>query len=889
MSLDEHATLGSAASMSVGVLPVGGISEAAFGQYLGALRGFGGFRAADLHCVSRAVERQTPFAKRSGGDWPRGVEPQVRLRWREQPRPDEWADLQPCKEVVGVVGVCRGADVGSLEAASAEFRRSVAAHRFAQSGGCYRLCVFEPPDGTAEPADRNVILIPATESEERLEFYLNRLLEDFVSQLVEKVDEWVLDLDGNMPLLQTKLDTRNVDESQLVARRRAGRMSKYMADCALMSGSPLDARELYLAAIEECRGNKDKLWHASALEGLCCAELVLHGLLHEGGADAAPRPVDAIRRQLIDALDIYGRCRLDILENECCMKLVAFLIEAWRDGAVPWIQLADAVRWSIDFSDDLSLPLRLRLLEKVQSVYAELGCRRKVAFFMQVRARLLREELMQTAAASELYAELLPHYVGAGEGGAATAGHRLCFTHRASGPANDSFGMSANWLRERFEMTRPAATAECHWPRLGLSLYNWLADTAQERDEPIAAALWQLRALASPALLGDCLPAEQQEAMAATVQSGLAPFPASRQGKDGRPRLMVRMAALDQPEATRPRRSNPDAADHGPFLYSSFMARDAAAKKQPVLWVSGEVASASVELHNPLLVPVEVSDATLVVDDPFFDATPQSLTLGPGESKQLWLSGICGPLAEGTESVAQRVLGLSMTVFGAIHDYPVDARGRYAHRDAFAARAGGEGADASPPAEDAGGLEVTVLAAVPKLVARLVGCDGEIELSTGEEAELQLVLSNSGGGRCTAGRLALRQRALARDGRALPASPQAGGSPGPVSWAEEAMVSPNEHCHGLRKIADCKKEFACAGRGVAARPRAGRDHPAARMRRAGLRLGRAHAVLPERTRQPLRPRAGAARPAASAAGRRDSSAAGGGRAITCAADRWRGR
>ena len=85
MSLDEHATLGSAASMSVGVLPVGGISEAAFGQYLGALRGFGGFRAADLHCVSRAVERQTPFAKRLGdqtplGDWPRGVSRAARCR-----------------------------------------------------------------------------------------------------------------------------------------------------------------------------------------------------------------------------------------------------------------------------------------------------------------------------------------------------------------------------------------------------------------------------------------------------------------------------------------------------------------------------------------------------------------------------------------------------------------------------------------------------------------------------------------------------------------------------------------------------------------------------------------------------------------------------------------
>ena len=89
-----------------------------------------------------------------------------------------------------------------------------------------------------------------------------------------------------MPLLQTSQDTVNIEESAKIGARRPGRVHKYMADCALLAGSPLDARELYQLALDECgdgggerKKEPDRLWYASALEGLCCAGLERHAVL----------------------------------------------------------------------------------------------------------------------------------------------------------------------------------------------------------------------------------------------------------------------------------------------------------------------------------------------------------------------------------------------------------------------------------------------------------------------------------------------------------------------------------------------------------------------------------------------------------------------------------
>lgn len=81
-----------------------------------------------------------------------------------------------------------------------------------------------------------------------------------------------------------------------------------------------------------------------------------------------PSLVVELRQQLIEALDIYSRRRLAVLENECALKLVGFLLGAQMQGALPrqhWNWLMDALRWTVDFAADLPPAPRLRVLAQV--------------------------------------------------------------------------------------------------------------------------------------------------------------------------------------------------------------------------------------------------------------------------------------------------------------------------------------------------------------------------------------------------------------------------------------------------------------------------------------------------------------------------------------------
>lgn len=613
-----------------------------------------------------------------------------------------------------------------------------------------------------------------------------------------------------------------------------------------MSGSPRDALELYAAAAQDCKAGRDKLWYASALEGQCCAELVEHALqqppMDTPGIEQRekPRPVDRVRERMIEALDIYSLSRLPILENECCLKFAQFLVDVYRHEGVRWIWLMDSLRWAVDFSQDLPVELRLRVLEKVQSLYGALGCRRKVAFFMQLRARLLSDELRQTGLAGAIYVDLINYYVHASDTEGVTPAHRRCLTQRVS---------------------------ECNWPALEQVLYRWLSEIAKRQGDPAGGAIWDLQALVSPALLARCRSAKQleselalvtsrlavaeaegttlgrgrqedidrlksqaaslqtsleashqqaseQAAMAQAVERGFGLFPPSCQGKQARPQILVRIDALELSAAVRPVLLHNAKADHGPFLYSSFMARDAAKKRKPILWASGEVATVSAQLRNPLSIPIQVVDATLVVSDPFFDASPQSFTLDAGATRSLWLSGVCSPgTAGGGKLSEQKVLGISMTVFGVVHQYPVDAGGHYVHREGFMdvdtmaepepepESLSSNATNSTPLLGDVKGLglDVTVVPPMPKLVARLHGCTaaGDVLLKVGEEKELQLSLANTSGGRCAAANISLSQRALRLDGSPLYKAKTkkqivAEGhveTPDPITWSEADLAA----------------------------------------------------------------------------------------------------
>ena len=62
---------------------------------------------------------------------------------------------------------------------------------------------------------------------------------------------------------------------EALRKRDQGRREKWMGDLALLVGSPMDAYEHYLKAMDVGKGGADPLWYASALEGCAAAHLAM--------------------------------------------------------------------------------------------------------------------------------------------------------------------------------------------------------------------------------------------------------------------------------------------------------------------------------------------------------------------------------------------------------------------------------------------------------------------------------------------------------------------------------------------------------------------------------------------------------------------------------------
>lgn len=75
------------------------------------------------------------------------------------------------------------------------------------------------------------------------------------------------------PLDSHYWDSFNERDAEAFQKRDVGRREKYAADLALLAGSPLDAFQRYMKAIELCKA--DPLWLALALEGCAAAHIAM--------------------------------------------------------------------------------------------------------------------------------------------------------------------------------------------------------------------------------------------------------------------------------------------------------------------------------------------------------------------------------------------------------------------------------------------------------------------------------------------------------------------------------------------------------------------------------------------------------------------------------------
>ncbi len=72
------------------------------------------------------------------------------------------------------------------------------------------------------------------------------------------------------------------DSQEMMRKRRYCRVQKAMGDVSLLAGSPADAAEHYLTAVDLARTCSDTAWHGTALAGLASAKvlLLLFGVEH---------------------------------------------------------------------------------------------------------------------------------------------------------------------------------------------------------------------------------------------------------------------------------------------------------------------------------------------------------------------------------------------------------------------------------------------------------------------------------------------------------------------------------------------------------------------------------------------------------------------------------
>ena len=193
MRVDICARLGDATALRVAVQPVGDTPAEDFEYYLEKLRAFSHIKLSELHSTAQDISRPTCFQRRGSSREGRVEELGVQLNIDASQHLDEWAGLQPHKEVVAVIGLCCCSDFTDLPAAHAAFVRAASAHRFARHGTCYRLYVFEPAGASANSPTgaglQHVVVIPTepanspAAAEQRLAFYLRTQLQDLANQV----------------------------------------------------------------------------------------------------------------------------------------------------------------------------------------------------------------------------------------------------------------------------------------------------------------------------------------------------------------------------------------------------------------------------------------------------------------------------------------------------------------------------------------------------------------------------------------------------------------------------------------------------------------------------------------------------------------------------------
>jgi hypothetical protein len=545
-----------------------------------------------------------------------------------QHHPSPWTELHVHRRVLGVIGVfhCRSGD-SSLAHAATQFADVLRRYPSALASTCF---AFEPLDeqpdlDSSSAPGRNVILIPNTDTADKLAFYLSTLVQDFTARMLAQLDAFV-DVYERAPHIATPLDAaKTADEIAKLKKRKPARLAKLKADIALLLGSPDNALDWFAAAIEQNRAAGDQLWLAAALEGAAVAAVVQQTRwLTQPVAEATYALVlDRCR----EALALYRKRGDTVLELELTVRLARFVAASplQRDATN---ELIYALQTHLAAVEGLSSRNRTILATGLAQISAQMG---------RTRAAAAHARTAASAAASANQAHTALALMRLASRGAQIA---VDAPLPLAAPPLPEKAVQSTRVAHRYA---PVAKRHClalglrfGWAPVQSAMLSDLSMLARQSHDAVAASHYAVALLAH---VGPLLGAQTQQRILDTILSVTSvrffPFVFAPSSPLSPPSNIVdmtnlpiveRVVPLSLPLHLRPVSTTQKAREKDVFIVSPFNKSNKAADDKPV-FVADTIVSVRVLLTNPLDIPLQLDSIELSVYGAPLKTMPRAIEL----------------------------------------------------------------------------------------------------------------------------------------------------------------------------------------------------------------------------------------------------------------------
>jgi len=662
---DVTQTIEDAWSIGVALVPVGDIPKGKFREYCRIIRNYLHLDVCEVNPeFSAAKAPHFPLQDRNG---------QLHLRYHcseKDERASSWQELQAHKKVLGVIGVVHCPQYKDLSVATKDFADCLARFPTAIESVCFGFAHL-PDQADQERGAGAVVMIP---DDGKLEFYVSIWIIDFVARLLKNFDSVFLSVEQST-YLRTTVDAQDsADEIAKLKKKRKGRIQKALGDYCLLAGSPRDAWQHYVAALDATKSGNDHEWTAAALDGLVAAGLLGqrngHQLLAaaDGGAKAVGEENTAVVEKLRESVNFYSRRKGCLeLEIETLMKLARYYIAC----KCP-LEACAVMTEAFLHAEALSPTHKMLLTSSIARGFHELGYMRQYCFYLREAALLYSQAANHSTA----------HYLL----GLVAQDHHL---HDLN-PDIQSFDRlrCSQDCNKGTELSRVQSRG---WPALQLTILDELIDISMQLDDSQNSVRYIAYLLRH---FHDLIGEERQRELSMSLER-LAREKAGGFSLDmsGLPSLVHLQPVLPEAHLIPHKVEAPAQAEKKrAFIVDSTARNKRPSRRQDAMvWAEEQVVYVEVRLRNPMTFPVFIKGISLSTSGVPFEAYPTSLTLPPeARAYSVTLSG--KPMGNGELTIN----GCLVETFNVSYEHLVDANGKPFH---------GEG----------GGIRVQVIPLLPLL------------------------------------------------------------------------------------------------------------------------------------------------------------------------------